>query len=111
MLREFESLMENRRGTYHLVDQRGRRIIRRKTGSWVYGTLVDYNNRLVLFEDPAGLAATTMKVPLPASEWVPDLDNIPNRDCPCEMSQCQGQLTVSIKNDSPDPEWTLEVSG
>ena len=110
MVRGFKKLMENRGGTYHLVDQRGRRIVRRQTRSWVYGTLLDYRDKLVLFEDPARLAATTLEVLLPASEWVSDMDKIPNRDCPCELSQCQGQLTVIITNDSPGPEWTLEIS-
>lgn len=104
----FSLLYSNRKGPFHLsVD--GRLVVRRETGKRVFGSLVDYDDKIVLHEEVDGRENSVLKIAFPARNWLSR--RAEQEVCNCDEPRCEGRVTVRLHESHPAPSWTLDLEG
>lgn len=104
----FSRLFDNREGPFHLSVE-SRSMVRRETGKRVFGSFVEYDNKIVLHDEADGRENSVLKIAFPARDWL--ARRAEQEACGCGEPRCKGRVTVRLQESHPAPHWTLDLEG
>jgi len=106
--RTFSSFFARREGPFHL-SVGNRSVVRRETGKRMFGSFVDYDNKMVLHDEADGREDSVFRIAFPARDW--RARRVEAQACGCGEPRCKGRVSVRLHESHPSPHWTLDLEG